>query len=63
MYESTIDPLRFLYQKVSPGGFVIVDDYEVVEGCKRAVDDFRSEHGITEEIIPIDGTGVFWQKR
>jgi O-methyltransferase len=62
MYESTIDPLRYLYHKVSPGGYVIVDDYEVVEACKKAVDDFRAEHEITEEIAPIDGTGVFWRK-
>lgn len=26
-YESTMTPLRALYDRVSPGGFVIVDDY------------------------------------
>ena len=64
MYESTIDPLRYLYPRVSPGGFVIVDDYAnpKLTGCKQAVDDYRSEHGITDEIIQIDWTGVFWRK-
>ncbi len=62
MYESTIDTLRPLYPKVSPGGFVIVDDYGCVPACKQAVDDYRREHDITDPIEPIDWTGVYWRK-
>ena len=62
MYESTMDGLVNLYHKLSVGGFLIVDDYGVIPACKRAVHDFREEHGITEEIINIDGSGYFWQK-
>jgi hypothetical protein len=62
MYESTLDALRHLYDRVSPGGYVIVDDYRVVEGCRKAVDEFRAGRGIADEIIEIDGVGVFWQK-
>ncbi len=64
MYESTIDPLRYLYPKLSEGGFVIVDDYSNPKllGCKQAVDDYRAEHDITDEITSIDWTGVFWRK-
>jgi hypothetical protein len=62
MYESTIDALRHLYDKLSPHGFVIVDDYRVVEGCRKAVDDFRKLRGIDDLIIEIDGVGVYWQK-
>src|SRR5262249_7246717 len=40
MYESTMDALVALYDKVVPGGAVIVDDYGAVEGCRRAVSDF-----------------------
>ncbi len=63
MYESTMDTLNALYAKVSPGGFVIVDDYGLPEdACKRAVHDFRNAHGLTEPIIDIDGFGAFWRR-
>jgi O-methyltransferase len=62
MYQSTIDILNALYPKVSPGGYVIVDDY-ALSSCKAAVDDYRAEHEIVEEIEPIDWTGVYWRKR
>jgi len=62
MYESTMDALRALYPKLAVGGFVIIDDYGAVPGCKVATDDFRTEHGITDEIQQIDWTGVFWQR-
>jgi len=61
-YESTMDILNALYQKVSPGGFVIVDDYHMLPPCKQAVHDFRSGAGIADPIQEIDGTGVFWKK-
>ena len=62
MYESTIDSLNNLYPKLSVGGFVIIDDFGAVEGCKRAVQDYRKDHGITDEIQKIDWTGAYWQR-
>jgi O-methyltransferase len=62
LYESTMDGLRNLYPGLSPGGYLIVDDYGAVEGCYQAVHDFRREHGIEEAIQPIDWAGVFWRK-
>ena len=62
MYGSTMEALQSLYSKLSPGGYVILDDYGAVPGCKKAVEDFRSENGITEQIKKIDWTGVCWQK-
>ena len=59
MYESTAQALEALYTKVSPGGFVIVDDYNLGP-CARAVDDYRSSHGITAAIQEIDGAGIWW---
>ncbi len=61
MYESTMDALSSLYDKVSPGGFIIVDDYELTE-CRRAITDFREGRGIADQIIPIDASAVFWRK-
>jgi O-methyltransferase len=62
MYSSTMDALRSLYDKVSPGGYVIIDDYGAIPNCKRAVDDFRAERRISEQLHRIDWTGVFWEK-
>jgi len=46
---------------VSVGGFVVVDDY-ALEGCRAAVDDFRKTHGIADEIVEDDWTGVHWRR-
>lgn len=61
LYESTMDALVPLYPKLSPGGFVIVDDYHLPP-CAKAVHDYREREGIREEIRPIDGAGVYWRK-
>lgn len=61
LYESTRVALESLYPRVSPGGFVIVDDFGDWAGCRKAVEDYRAKHGIAAEIQPIDGFGVFWQ--
>ena len=62
LYESTMDALVPLYDKVAPGGFVIGDDYGAWEPCRKAVHDFRDRHGITDEIVEVDWTGVYWRK-
>lgn len=61
MYGSTIQCLENLYHKVVQGGFVIIDDY-ALKGCKQAVDDFRKKNNITNPIIKIDWTGIYWRK-
>lgn len=63
LYESTIQPLDTLYDKLSNGGYVIVDDYNVVAACKHAVHDFLSARNLTPAIIKIDEIGVYWQKK
>jgi hypothetical protein len=60
MYSSTIQVLDQLYSKVSPGGFVIIDDY-LLPPCKKAVHDFRDSRGITNPIITIDRCGSYWR--
>jgi O-methyltransferase len=63
LYESTWQSIEALYPKLSPGGFCIVDDYgDLVAQCQRAIHDYRDAHGITEEIIDIDGFGAYWRK-
>ena len=59
LYESTIQCLDALYHRVAPGGFVIIDDYGVLEPCRRAVHDYLDRTGRNPEIRDIDGTGVY----
>jgi O-methyltransferase len=62
LYESTMDGLRNLYPQLSIGGYLIVDDFGF-ENCRTAVEDFRREHGIREEIERVDWVGAFWRRR
>jgi O-methyltransferase len=62
MYESTIDALTHLEPLVAPGGYVIVDDYNGIEACRRAVTDHRERHGITAPLHEVDWTAVWWRK-
>ncbi len=64
MYESTMDQLFNLYAKVSAGGVIIVDDFNI-DVCVQAIHDFRSWHNITDEIkqIPGDQFGRYWIKK
>jgi len=61
-YESTRDAISLLYPKLSPGGFCIIDDYHAYADCRRAVDEYRNEHVITDEIIRIDNLAVYWRR-
>lgn len=61
LYKSTMDALDNLYPTLSPGGFVIVDDY-IIPSCRRAVTDFRAAHGIEDDIERIDDDSVYWRR-
>jgi hypothetical protein len=63
LYESTRDALVPLYDKVSIGGYVIVDDYNSWLGCRKAVDEFRCNRGITSPLLTIDAHAVYWQRQ
>lgn len=61
LYESTMDALKALYHKISPGGFIIIDDYGSWQGCSDAVNEFREQKGITAPLEQIDIHGYFWR--
>jgi len=61
LYQSTWEGLTYLYPKLSPGGYLIVDDMSW-EGCAAAVQEYRRQQGITDPMIPIDWTGEYWIK-
>lgn len=62
MYESTIEALTNLYPKLSIGGYIIIDDWGAIPVCTKAVEDYRRQHNITEEIIIVDWTAIYWKK-
>lgn len=62
MYESTMTAMKALYPKLQPGGFLIVDDYGALKGCKQAIEDYRTQYSINEPIEIIDWSGVYWRK-
>jgi len=63
-YKSTMDCLHSLYHKLSPGGYLIVDDYGQDDWtyCRQAVDKFRALHGIAEPMIRVDSTCYYWRR-
>lgn len=62
LYSSTRDALTALYDRVSDGGYVIVDDYGCLEPCRIAVDEFLAERGLDVELNQVDWTRVCWRK-
>ena len=61
-YESTSQALECLYPGLAAGGYLIVDDYHFVGECRRAVDDFRARHGITEPLEQVDWSCMRWRR-
>jgi len=63
-YESTRDALRNLYHRLEVGGFVIIDDYgeDTWTYCRKAVEEFRQEHNITDPLIRVDSKCYFWRR-
>ena len=58
--SSTYQSLKYLYPKLSVGGYCIKDDYSL-NNCKMAVNDFRNKYDIRAELHEIDWTGCFWR--
>lgn len=56
-YESTRCELEYLFPKLVPGGVLIIDDYGHWEGCRRAVDEYFTQHQIAMLLNRIDYTG------
>jgi hypothetical protein len=61
-YASIKVCLDYLYSKVVKGGFVIVDDYGYLDGCRKAVDEFLEKNNITVYLNCVDSGCVYWIK-
>lgn len=68
-YSSTWDAIEALYPRLSPGGFLIVDDYSDWASCRQAITDYRAAHGIAEPLIMTphgpdeEQRGIYWRKQ
>ena len=62
-YEPTYNTLAHLYDRVAPGGYVVIDDYGVEHfNCRDAVDRFRSERGIETPLTMMTHYIAWWRK-
>ena len=61
-YDATLDVMENMYPRLSPGGFVLVDDYGLVKGCREAVDRFRRQMDIQTPLRWVEWRGVYWRK-
>lgn len=55
LYDSYMVPLEHLYDKVVPGGFIIIDDW-IFKGCREAISDFFEPRGGIPYIHHVDVT-------
>jgi hypothetical protein len=62
--ESTMDGLTNLYDKLSIGGYAIIDDYgeDSWTYCQKAVDDFRRDNGVVEPMTQVDKNCYYWRR-
>jgi O-methyltransferase len=60
------DPVKIaleqFYPHVSPGGYVVLNDYGAFEGCRLATDGFLAEHEPGAELIPMDPIAAYFRK-
>lgn len=62
-YDSVKLALDTLYERVVPGGFVVIDDYWLWQGCKKAVDEFLHQHDLTDiEIHNVGSAAIYFQR-
>ena len=53
-YESTTHALTHLFDRLSRGGVLIVDDYGHWQGAKKAIDEYFAAHGIAMLLNRLD---------
>jgi O-methyltransferase len=67
LYVSTWDAITALYDRVVIGGLIYVDDYGAFNGCREAINEFRTQRKIYEPIYYIkENNGrveaIWWRK-
>lgn len=61
-----MEPTQFvveqLYKRVVPGGLIVFDDYNAVEGATRVLDALAAKHGLSIEKLPFYNVPAFVRK-
>jgi hypothetical protein len=60
-YASVTTCLESLYDQVSPGGLVIVDDYYAWDGCAIALHEFLARRSLAHRLHEAAGVAFFWK--
>jgi O-methyltransferase len=61
-YDSVRICLEHLYDRVSPGGYIVLDDYGYWQGCRIAWQELALARGLQVDLVPVDGIGVWLRK-
>jgi predicted O-methyltransferase YrrM len=61
-YDSVKCCLDQLYDRVSPGGVIQIDDFGQWEGARKATLDFFSQRALKVRLVYLDGTGRQFRK-
>lgn len=61
-YDSVTACLEALYDRVSPGGVVQVDDFGQWAGARKAVREFFARRGLAPRLVYVDYTGRYFVK-
>jgi len=62
-YRSVRTTLEALYDRVAPGGYVVIDDYGYWPGCRIATDEFLRERGIRVQLVRVNAACHFRKPR
>jgi O-methyltransferase len=61
-YEPVKLTLEKFFEHMTPGGFVVLNDYGIYKGAHEATDEFLEARGLELEPVAIDPTASFFQK-
>lgn len=61
-YHSTREVLNTLFERVVPGGFIIIDDYESFSGCRKAVYEFFVAYNFAPKLRHFYRGRVYFKK-
>jgi O-methyltransferase len=61
-YEPVKLTLEKFFPALTPGGFVVLNDYGIYKGARAATDEFLHAQGLDIEPVAIDPTASFFQK-
>jgi O-methyltransferase len=61
-YDSVKLVLHTYYDRLQPGGYVVLNDYNSFAGCQAATDEFLSSMQLRLPVVTIDCDAVYFQK-